>query len=73
MVKQGKKFELRLTEEEVKCHEDIVKRRNEKAISDEARVCFLNIACQKPKDLGLAQELWTSHLCARICTIKSFT
>jgi transposase len=31
-------------------------------VSDEAIVWIRNLACQKPKDLGYAQELWTYRL-----------
>jgi hypothetical protein len=31
-------------------------------VSDEAIAWIQNLACQKPKDLGYAQELWTYQL-----------
>jgi transposase len=34
------------------------------AISAEARAWVVTLACQKPKDLGYAQELWTTRLLA---------
>jgi hypothetical protein len=35
------------------------------AISAEARAWVVTLACQKPKDLGYAQELWTTRLLAQ--------
>src|SRR4029079_4859808 len=34
------------------------------SISAEARAWVVSLACQKPKDLGYAQELWTTRLLA---------
>lgn len=34
-------------------------------ISDEARAWLVALACQKPKELGYAQELWTTRLLAK--------
>ena len=34
------------------------------AITAEARAWVVSLACQKPKDLGYAQELWTTRLLA---------
>ncbi len=34
-------------------------------ISDEARAWLVSLACQKPKQLGYAQELWTTRLLAK--------
>jgi transposase len=35
------------------------------ALSAEARAWVVTLACQKPKDLGYAQELWTTRLLAQ--------
>src|SRR5204863_2049472 len=35
------------------------------ALSAEARAWVVALACRKPKDLGYAQELWTTRLLAR--------
>jgi transposase len=35
------------------------------AISDEAKAWVVSLACQKPKDLGYAEELWTTRLLAQ--------
>ncbi len=34
-------------------------------ISDEEKAWVVNLACQKPKELGYAQELWTTRLLAK--------
>jgi transposase len=34
-------------------------------ISDEARAWLISLACQKPKDVGYAEELWTTRLLAQ--------
>lgn len=39
--------------------DDLPGRGRKPVISEEARIWFLNIACQKPKDLGLPYEVWT--------------
>jgi len=35
------------------------------SIADEARAWLISLACQKPKDLGYSEELWTTRLLAR--------
>jgi transposase len=35
------------------------------SMSDEDKAWVVSLACQKPKDLGYAQELWTTRLLAR--------
>jgi transposase len=35
------------------------------SITDDDKVWVVNLACQKPKDLGYAQELWTTRLLAK--------
>jgi transposase len=35
------------------------------SMTDEDRAWVVNLACQKPKDLGYAQELWTTRLLAK--------
>jgi transposase len=44
--------------------EDLPGRGKPAAISAEARAWVVSLACQKPKDLGYAQELWTTRLLA---------
>ena len=44
--------------------EDLPGRGRPPALSAEARTWVVNLACQKPKDLGYAQELWTTRLLA---------
>ena len=45
--------------------EDLPGRGRPPALSAEARTWVVNLACQKPKDLGYAQELWTTRLLAQ--------
>lgn len=45
--------------------EDLPGRGRPPALSAEARAWVVNLACQKPKDLGYAQELWTTRLLAQ--------
>jgi hypothetical protein len=45
--------------------EDLPGRGRRPALSAEARAWVVNLACQKPKDLGYAQELWTDDAPAR--------
>jgi transposase len=44
--------------------EDLPGRGKPAAISAEARAWVVSLACQKPKDLGHAEELWTTRLLA---------
>ena len=44
--------------------EDLPGRGKPAAISPEARAWVVSLACQKPKDLGYAEELWTTRLLA---------
>lgn len=44
---------------------DLPGRGRRPTISAEARAWVVSLACQKPKDLGYAQELWTTRLLAR--------
>jgi len=44
---------------------DLPGRGRRAAISAEARAWVVALACQKPKDLGYAQELWTTRLLAQ--------
>ena len=44
---------------------DLPGRGRRPAISPEARAWVVSLACQKPKDLGYAQELWTTRLLPR--------
>lgn len=44
---------------------DLPGRGRRPALSAEARTWVVALACQKPKDLGYAQELWTTRLLAR--------
>lgn len=44
--------------------EDLPGRGKPASISAEARAWVVSLACQKPKDLGYAQELWTTRLLA---------
>lgn len=39
---------------------DLPRRGRSQTINRDARAWFLSIACQKPKDLGLASEFWTN-------------
>jgi len=45
--------------------EDLPGRGRHPALSREARAWVVSLACQKPKDLGYAQELWTTRLLAQ--------
>lgn len=45
--------------------QDLPGRGKKVRIGPEARSWILSLACQKPKDLGYAQELWTTQLLAR--------
>jgi transposase len=45
--------------------EDLPGRGRPARISDEDKAWAVNLACQKPKDLGYAQELWTTRLLAK--------
>ncbi|MBI4538493.1 MAG: helix-turn-helix domain containing protein, partial [Gemmatimonadetes bacterium] len=36
-----------------------------RTIPDDARAWVISLACQKPKDLGYTEELWTTRLLAR--------
>src|SRR5215813_1762810 len=44
---------------------DLPGRGRRQSISDEDKVWVVDLACQKPKDLGYAQELWTTRLLAK--------
>ena len=44
---------------------DLPGRGRRPALTAEARAWVVSLACQKPKDLGYAQELWTTRLLAR--------
>lgn len=44
---------------------DLPGRGRRPAMTAEARAWVVSLACQKPKDLGYAQELWTTRLLAR--------
>ena len=44
---------------------DLPGRGRRPAMTPEARAWVVALACQKPKDLGYAQELWTTRLLAR--------
>jgi transposase len=44
--------------------EDLPGRGKPAAITSEARAWLVSLACQKPKDLGYAAELWTTRLLA---------
>jgi transposase len=54
--------------------EDLPGRGKPAAISEEARAWVVSLACQKPKDLGYAAELWTTQLLAshirQHCTVQ---
>lgn len=45
--------------------EDLPGRGRPARISDEEKTWVVNLACQKPKQLGYAQELWTTRLLAK--------
>jgi len=44
---------------------DLPGRGRRRSMSDEDRTWVIDLACQKPKDLGYAQELWTTRLLAK--------
>jgi transposase len=44
---------------------DLPGRGRRRSISDEDKTWVVDLACQKPKDLGYAQELWTTRLLAK--------
>ena len=44
---------------------DLPGRGRRQALSAEARAWVVALACQKPKELGYAQELWTTRLLAK--------
>ena len=44
---------------------DLPGRGRRPAMTPEARAWVVALACQKPKDLGYAQELWTTRLLAK--------
>src|SRR5437773_4446765 len=44
---------------------DLPGRGRHRAITADARAWVIALACQKPKDLGYAQELWTTRLLAK--------
>src|SRR6516162_11696860 len=44
---------------------DLPGRGRRRSITDEDKTWVVDLACQKPKDLGYAQELWTTRLLAR--------
>ena len=45
--------------------EDLPGRERRARISDEDKTWVVNLACQKPKELGYAQELWTTRMLAK--------
>ncbi len=45
--------------------QDLPGRGRRRSITDEDRIWVVDLACQKPKDLGYAQELWTTRLLAK--------
>jgi transposase len=45
--------------------QDLPGRGRRARISDEDKTWVVNLACQKPKELGYAQELWTTRLLAK--------
>ena len=44
---------------------DLPGRGRRRSITDEDKAWVVDLACQKAKDLGYAQELWTTHLLAK--------
>jgi len=44
---------------------DLPGRGRRKVMDQAAQAWVVNLACQKPKDLGYAQELWTTRLLAK--------
>src|SRR5260370_20810009 len=45
--------------------QDLPGRGRRRSITDEDKTWVVELACQKPKDLGYAQELWTTRLLAK--------
>src|SRR5260370_33265085 len=45
--------------------QDLPGRGRRRSITDEDKTWVVDLACQKPKDLGYAQELWTMRLLAK--------
>lgn len=45
--------------------QDLPGRGRRARLSEEDKAWVVNLACQKPKDLGYAQELWTTRLLAK--------
>jgi transposase len=45
--------------------QDLPGRGRRRSITDEDQTWVVDLACQKPKDLGYAQELWTTRLLAK--------
>src|SRR5260370_8239774 len=45
--------------------QDLPGRGRRRSITDEDKTWVVDFACQKPKDLGYAQELWTMRLLAK--------
>lgn len=45
--------------------DDVPRRGKEPHVTPEARAWLLAVACQKPKEVGFAQELWTTGLLAQ--------
>src|SRR5260370_25753713 len=45
--------------------QDLPGRGRRRSITDEDKTWVVDLACQKPKDLGYAQELWTTRLLAK--------
>ena len=44
---------------------DLPGRGRRRSIMEEDKTWVVDLACQKPKDLGYAQELWTTRLLAK--------
>jgi transposase len=44
---------------------DLPGRGRRRSINDEDKAWVVDLACRKPKDLGCAQELWTTRLLAK--------
>src|SRR5260370_15360957 len=45
--------------------QDLPGRGRRRSITDKDKTWVVDVACQKPKDLGYAQELWTTRLLAQ--------
>jgi transposase len=45
--------------------DDSLRPGRERAITEDARIFVVDLACRKPKDLGYAHELWTTRLLTR--------